>query len=442
MKIAVVGAGWAGLAAASQCLAHGMTVTLYDASHTTGGRARGVTDATLGELDNGQHLFIGAYNKTLALIARDLGKEHLTTAFKRIPLWLQSANGQFRLKRSSNAGTRALADACALWFAQGLSLTDKWQITAFLRRLQTSPSVAPETPGLTVSQWLASESQTANACRWLWHPLCIATLNTAPSEACARLFRQVLLESFLSTQSDATDLLIPTQNLSDLWPSALADKLTARWGHVVRSLEPTVDGVIIDGVQFDGCVLAVPPPNLVRLTTDLPIFDGLTRTLAEFRWRSIATCYVAVENHKSLPAPLLMFDHHHLDEHNPAQWVFDRTAFMHSPVKAQLAFVISCADDLVQQDDLGMAKRLIDQLNRATQNTHVSKILGARCFREKRATFAALPGLKRPLTQTAHRHIVLAGDWTNTGYPSVIEGAVTSGIMAADRLATLSERLD
>lgn len=427
MKVAVVGAGWAGIAAASQCLQHGFDVTVYEASHTAGGRARAVGDPTLGELDNGQHLLVGAYEKTLNIIERDLGQTHLQASFKRLPLWLQSADGKFRIKRHGN-------DALALWLAKGLSLKDKWQITALLRRLATMPTNEPDTDA-TVSQWLSQENQTANACRWLWHPLCIATLNTEPREACANLFKTVLGKTFSNNVPGATDLLIPSVSLTDLWPKVVSQRVTMRWGQTVRELNLASGDVMIDGTSFDAAILAIPPTNLARLVSPIPALKPLADTLAQFHYHSIATCYVAVDNHQSLPAPLLMFDHAKLDSANAAQWVFDRQQFMNDTIRAQLAFVISCADQFVYDDEMSLAKALISQLKRS-QPSYQGNALYARCFHEKRATFVARTGLRRPDGQTPHRRLLLAGDWTDTGYPSVIEGAVISGIKAADCLAS------
>lgn len=435
MKTAVIGAGWAGIAAASQCLAHGMDVTLFEASHTAGGRARAVTDTQLGDIDNGQHLFIGAYRQTLELITRDLGADHLEEMFRRIPLWLQSADGRFRLKKTAGLGRSQLAAAAALWRAKGLSLKDKWHITALLRRIKSHRQVHPVAN--TVSQWLLAQNQTPGACRWLWYPLCLATLNTDPTEACANLFQRVLIDSFTSDQPDALDLLIPSQNLSELWPNAVAKRTTVRFGQVVREVLPQDSGVVIDGTHFDACVLAVPPANLERLVRHLPGFEQLAQMASRFEFRSIATCYVAVENHQPLPAPLLMFDHHADVAGHVGQWVFDRQMFMSTQPRAQLAFVVSCADQLGGINDLELGRALVSQLQYALPS-YKGSVINARCFQEKRATFAALPGLKRPGTKTPHKRIMLAGDWTDTGYPAVIEGAVISGVRAADQIAVLA----
>jgi squalene-associated FAD-dependent desaturase len=437
MKIAVVGAGWAGLAAVSQCLHHGMDVELFDAAHTPGGRARGVFDPQLGELDNGQHLLLGAYEQTLRLIERDLGSDSLGCGLMRLPLWLKSSNGQFEMRANPHLPQR-LQNPVALWRAKGLSLSDKWQATTLLLRLQTKHRKRTNlNPNLTVSDWLTQEKQGPMTCQWIWNPLCLATLNTDPHEASAALFAKVLIDSLLNNRPGATDLLIPRTNLSALWPNALAKRVKPHWGHIVREVTPHTNGVTIDGQWFDYCVLAVPPPNLRRLIAKSNALVSITPVLDHFKFRSIATCYVALKQHHQLPAPMLMFPHTN-HPNQLGQWVFDRSAFMHNPVKAQLAFVISDASSITTGNDIALAESLMSQLNHDLLRENSSVVVGARCFHEKRATFAALPGLKRPAMTTPCPQVLLAGDWTNTGYPAVIEGAVMSGVRAADHITTLA----
>jgi squalene-associated FAD-dependent desaturase len=445
MKVAIVGAGWAGLAAASECLERGLSVTVFDAAHHPGGRARAVQDPALGELDNGQHLLIGAYRQTLRIMRRDVGASVIDNHLQRLPLWLRSADRSFEIRQTA-ANNTPTAQAWMLLRAQGLSLTDKWQVARFLRRLsQRQQDWLPSHGALTVAQWLALEHQGDRSCRWLWYPLCIATMNTAPDQACARLFARVIRDSLLNPEPGATDLLIPSVPLGQLWPETIAKRVTARWGHVVKKITPVDQGMQIDGEAFDACVLATPPANTCHLLAPETQFAELCRALEAFDYRSIATCYVEVSEHFPLPAPLLMFDHGRFNSNlapSPpssslnarAHWVFDRPAILNEPPKAQLAFVISDANNLNEPSDLALAKSLVEQLEHALERRERAQVVNARCFVEKRATFAAVPELIRPAVKTGHERLVLAGDWTDTGYPAVLEGAVRSGIAAVNAL--------
>ena len=434
MNIAIIGAGWAGMAAASECLAKGWSVTVLDAAQSPGGRARGVHDDTLGELDNGQHLLIGAYSKTLALMQRDIGLHALQNSLLRLPLWLRSADHAFEL-RARHDTPSSFNQALMLARTRGLNLRDKWRLARLLHRLASGQSRPDPTKLASVAQWLAHEQQSTNLCRWFWYPLCLATMNTAPEQACASLFANVVTDSLLSKQAGATDLLIPKTTLDQLWPQAVAQRVTCRWGHVVRELLPVHDGIHVDGQFFDACVLATPPTSAHRLLKPLVVLQTLCQELKAFEYRSIATCYVALEQHRALPVPLLMFDHHQTNDTTTAHWVFDRTQIMSTDPAAQLAFVISDAADLTRNDDLELAQTMVRQLDQALKRQRPSVIKQARCFVEKRATFAAVAGLKRPCNMTPISKLVLAGDWTDTGYPAVLEGAVRSGLSAIETLA-------
>jgi len=434
MNVAIIGAGWAGMAAASECLARGWLATVFDAAQSPGGRARGVQDATLGELDNGQHLLIGAYSQTLALMRRDIGSQTLKNNLLRLPLWLRSADHAFELRARYDTPT-SFNQALMLARARGLSLRDKWQLARLLHRLASGQSRPDPAEPASVAKWLAHEQQSANICRWLWHPLCLATMNTAPEQACASLFVNVVTDSLLSKQAGATDLLIPKTTLDQLWPQAVAQRVTCRWGHVVRHVSPEDGGISVDGQFFDACVLATPPTSAQRLLTPLTGLQALCSMLAAFEYRSIATCYVALEQHRSLPAPLLMFDHQQTNDTAAAHWVFDRSQIMSTAPAAQLAFVISDAGEITRNADIELAQTMVTQLDRALNRSQPSVIKHARCFVEKRATFAAVVGLERPGNSTPIPKLVLAGDWTDTGYPAVLEGAVRSGISAIEALA-------
>lgn len=429
MNIAIVGAGWAGLAAASHCMRHGASVTLFDAAQAPGGRARGVHDERLGELDNGQHILIGAYSQTLATMAHDLGQDAIKAQFLRLPLAIRSANGAFDLHARRGLG-QTLGNALGLWLARGLSLTDKWQATRLLQRLGSRRN--QPVMGQTVNQWLKEQAQTNNNLRWLWWPLCIATLNTAPAQACAVLFANVLRDSLASAQAGATDLLIPRQNLTQLWPASVASRAHTRWGKPIRELTITAEFVELENERFDACVLALPPVNLKRLTQHFSQAQTLNDQLDGFSYRSITTCYVALSERIEMPSPMLLFDHQEKPD-APAQWVFNRDAFMHTPGAAQLAFVISDSQSLTLNDQ-ALVDAVMRQLADAMGCQTMPKVTGWRCFDEKRATFAALPGLARPSNQTIWPRVMVAGDWTDTGYPSVIEGAVRSGLTAAQAL--------
>jgi len=443
--VAVVGAGWAGLAAASELKHRGFRVTVYDASHTPGGRARQVNDPMLGTIDNGQHLMVGAYQDTLALIARDVPEPDQQQGFTRFPLRLMTTDRAFVLGAPSWLPA-TIRPAAALWMAKGLSFQDKRMASQLLMGLKASGADAEGEQ--TVGQWLRGAKQSQRLIDFLWEPLCLATLNTAIDEASAALFQRVLTDTLLNQAAGATDLLIPATDLSSLWPSHVCKEVNTRFGQTVRSVAEVAGGVRVEDDRYDGCVIATPAHGVAKLFDEAvqQQFPRIFSALSAFEYRPITTVYVDLKAPFSLDAALLMMRHDLAHETQPApgQWVFDRNRCQPETATqtGRLAFVVSDSTDVLSQNPEALAEQLVNQLAREMKTRLSAQgaagapltIKAARCFHEKRATFAAKPRLHRPSNETPWRQITFAGDWTDTGYPSVLEGAVKSGLRAADCL--------
>lgn len=443
MKLAVVGAGWAGLAAAVALQSQGATVTVFEAAPLAGGRARRVDDLNMGAIDNGQHLLLGAYTETLALLKQLHPGRLVSELIQHIPLHLESADGEFCLKAAN-----VPAPFHTLWGllnARGLSWQDRWQAIGMIVTLKKKRWQAPAL--LSVAQLLEQHHQSTRLCRRLWIPLCLASLNTSSEQACAQLFLNVLRDS-LDAPRAHSDMLIPRVDLTALWPQAAADTVTMHYRHIVREVSPTTAAVNIDGEAFDGCVLAAPPYACARILKPSEISeasDTLLAQLSAFQYRSIATLTLQLEAPWRPHQPILLLDEDPTRGHF-GQWVFKRPQ-----TNDQLSVVISDAADFLKHDRAsfidGIATQIREQMQRhpnARRNAQppMPGIRSHRLIVEKRATFAAVPGLQRPSNQSPWPRLSLAGDWTDTGYPAVLEGAVRSGKHAARTLIKALQRGD
>ena len=432
MKVAVIGAGWAGLAASVHLLRQGLKPTVFEASGVAGGRARVVDDVNMGAIDNGQHLLVGAYTSTLDLI-RQLHPDRTESEFlMRIPLHLECADGQFRMRAPAIAAP--LHTLFALLSAQGLSIRDRWRALRMMLALKRSAWQAE--PGLTVAQLLKRHAQSDQICRRLWIPLCLATLNTSDMQACAQLFLNVLRDT-LDAPRQHSDLLIPLKDLTRVWPEQAAQLVDMRYRHIVRNVTVTAEQVWVDQEKFDACIVAIPPYATARVLQTESNHDALSsllKTLEQFAYRSIATLTLQLDRTWHLPQPLLLLNEDHQRGHY-GQWVFERT---HAERPTQLAVVVSDAEDFLKHDRSAFVASITEQIREqcaARVNlTTMPEVVQHRLIVEKRATFAAIPGLARPTVQTPWARLFLAGDWTDTGYPAVLEGAVRSGETAAEKL--------
>ncbi|CAB3844669.1 Hydroxysqualene dehydroxylase [Achromobacter dolens] len=432
MKAAVIGAGWAGLAASVALREAGAKVTVFEAGHTPGGRARRVFhDGFESPLDNGQHLLSGAYTHTLALMRR-VGRNPDALLMRR-SLRLASLDGRFRL--SAPRLPAPLHMAVAILGARGLSWADRFATLRLMRGLRAMSWTPPR--DWTVLQLLHYHAQSDALIRQVWEPLCLAALNTPVAGASAGLFARVLRDSLAGRREDS-DLLLPCTDLSALWPDAAARQVTMRYGSTVRQLRPAEDGIDINQERFDAAVLAVPPAFAARLL-DAPLraagATGLLDALRAFDYLPIATLNLRLAGPWRLPEPMMMLREEPARGH-VGQWLFDRAQLAGDALAGELAVVASAATSLADRNRQQAIEALIDQVaEQAAAHPQrlppMPEVAAAELFIEKRATFAAVPGLTRPLNSTPWPTLALAGDWTDTGYPGVLEGAVRSGLEAA-----------
>ena len=434
VRIAVVGAGWAGLSAALALRRAGREVTVFEAARTVGGRARRVDDAVLGAIDNGQHLMLGAYSETVALVRELNPGTDVNALLLRLPLHLESLDGAFRLRAARlPAPLHTLAGLLA---ARGMSIGDRIGALRMTGTLRLGGWRAPDNT-LTVTALLDLHRQSAAVRDRLWGPLCLAAMNTPAPLASAQVFLNVLRDS-LGADAHAGDFLLARTDLSGLWPEAAARQIRVVTGRLVHYVEPNGDQVLVDAERFDACILAVPPYAALRLLASVPDAPGLAawrRTLGSFSYRRIATVVLRLARPWPLPRPIMMLDSDH-SRGDYGQWVVDRSAtHLPPPGPAELAVVISDAsDDMPEQHDV-LAAQIGAQIQRQAARRHamapMPAIVAHRVIVEKRATFDCTPDQVRPGNRTALARVWVAGDWTDTGYPAVLEGAVRSGRAAA-----------
>jgi hydroxysqualene dehydroxylase len=419
-SLAVVGAGWAGLAAAVRATEAGHRVTLFDMAAQPGGRARTVPhDGFL--LDNGQHILIGAYRDTLALM-RTVGADP-DTLLDRRPLALQDPHGLgLALPRGPAVpafvrGVLAQKDwPLAERFAL-LAAAVRWRLTGF--------RAAPDQTVADLVRNLPARARTM-----LIDPLCVAALNTPSSHASAQVFLRVLRDALFSGPG-AADLLLPRVPLSALLPTPAVHWLqqhgaALRWTARVQRIEPTNDGRWqLDGEQFDAVLLSCSAHEAARLTQ--PVAAGWARTAGAFEYEPIVTVYLESPGAR-LPRPMVAL---HAQPDAPAQFAFDLGALDPSSARDGLfAFVVSGAKSWV---DAGLDATAQATLRQAQSAFSAIPWRVLRTIAERRATFMCKPGLVRPPTHIAPA-LAAAGDYIDGPYPATLEGAVRSALTALQTL--------
>jgi squalene-associated FAD-dependent desaturase len=419
MKVAVIGAGWAGIAAAVELSSRGARPTLYEAASVGGGRARRIEwDGRI--LDNGVHILLGAYRETLALMAR-VGAP--ADALMRLPLRLKIP-GRLDLRAPSLPAPLHLL--AALLTARGLAWRDRLAAIRFARALQASRFRVSS--DFTVATLLDAHAQGERLAELLWNPLCVAALNTPASRASAQVFVNVLRDALFADRA-ASEMLLPRRDLSSVMPGPALALLAAQGAVVklrtrVRGLRSEAGAVVVqsDGEEsFDHVVCAVGPHQLADVTAGMPALAGLLESVATLEYESITTVYFGYPGSVRQEAPMTgLVD-------GPLQWLFDREAI--AGERGVLSGVVSASARVEHHDQQGLANASHRQLCAALGA--LPEPLWSKVVTERRATFACVPGAFRAPARTPVAGLVLAGDHTEGDYPATIEGAVRSGLRAA-----------
>jgi squalene-associated FAD-dependent desaturase len=435
----VAGGGWAGLAAAVELTHAGRHVTLIDAAPQFGGRARSLTlkhDGHVLQVDNGQHLLIGAYTATLALLQR-IGIDSDERLARRA-LRLQSVDGLY-LDAGALPGRAGLA--LGLMRARGLSLGERFAAARLLALL--APDTSQHWPqGLTVAQWLAMRGQPQALIDRLWAPVCVGTLNTNLQQACARTFARVLRDTFRAAP-DAFDMLMARTALGAVLPEPAADWLvqngaSLRLTCALRAIGRSAEGrwqLQTDRGTYNAraLVLAMPPRHSLRLLRGhLP--EALLPQPEYFEPEPIGTVWLGWRESLELPDAMMLREDP--GAQHPGQWLFNRRDAANEALRTVAGVVVSAGGQtMAAPADLSdqVVAQIGAQLNLPTPAF-------ARAVIERQATYRCTP--QRPIIDidAVSRHIpdlALAGDWVWSSYPSTLESAVRSGVDAGHRLAAV-----
>jgi len=402
--VAIVGAGYAGMAAAVTLAERGIPVTVFESGQVPGGRARRIPVSSYGqgnELDNGQHILVGAYTELFRLM-RTVGVP--SDALMRIPLEIRYVSGFSFRKLWFPPPLDLLGGLLA---ARGIPLRERLGAVKFIFQLRRQSFRLQ--PDITVDELLKLHRQDGRIGHFLWRPLCVSALNTPSAQASANAFLAALRDTLLG-DGEASDLLLPRVDLSRLFPEPAMEFLLKK-GNEVRLRHP-VQSVHELRSQFSAVIVAVGPHQLKALLPELA---------PDYSYQPINTCYLQYSPGVKLAFPMLGL------ADGLVQWVFDRGAL--TGEKGLLAAVISAQGDHQQMTQDELAETCHRELRAA--NLVKEKPVWMRVIAEKRATISCTPGVKRPDTATRFPGIFLAGDYTDPEYPPTLEAAVRSGVRAA-----------
>jgi squalene-associated FAD-dependent desaturase len=443
-RVAIIGGGFAGLAAGVELAARGFAVMLFEARPRLGGRAYSFRDEETGEVvDNGQHALMGCYRDTLAFLDR-IGATH-------------------KLARQPNLCVHMVhpergpgAIACAtlpspLHLLSGILryplLTRGERLRALLGGMQVMGMHRHRDPRLaewTVGHLMTALRQSPNARASFWYPVAVATLNESPKRAAAAPFAEVLARAFFRSRADS-QFVLPKVGLSELYTNDARRYIEARAGRV--ELKSSVTDVVVTGgrvvalgmrdgarVEAEACISAVPPKALASFLPDAFRNGGGLPALDAFETSPIVSVHLWFDR-PVLAQPFVGLIG------TTTQWLFNRNQLTgngdNGAGRQCISAVISAGRDLVDWPTTQIVATVLADLRTMLPAARAAHVLQSVVVKEKQATISATPAAERlrPAATTPIANFFLAGDWTSTGLPPTIESAVYSGRRAAELVA-------
>jgi squalene-associated FAD-dependent desaturase len=429
--VLIIGGGLAGLAAATALAPRGLRVTILEARGRLGGRASSFHDAASGQLvDTCQHVSMGCCTN-LAHFCRNVGIDHLLAPQR----CLNFLTPDRRLSRfRADPWPAPLHLARSFLGAHYLGLSEKLRIAWGLACLQRQP----EDSDPAFHDWLLRHRQTPRTIERFWSVVLTSALNETTDRIGLKYARKVFVEGFLRHRR-GFEVELPTVPLGHLYGDELQrwlerHRVDLRLNQAARSLR--IDDRHVEGVELrqggslraDWYVAAVP---WQRLTDLLP--SSVSETHPAFRDLKHLEASPITSVHAWFDRSVMDLPHAVLVD-CVGQWVFNRGAT--APGEYYLQVVVSASRQFrgLGHDEVG--RRIIAELRRLFPPARAATLVRARVVTEQAATFSAVPGVDRwrPAQSSPLDNLFLAGDWTATGWPATMEGAVRSGYLAAEAL--------
>lgn len=439
--MAIVGGGLAGLAAACALSESGFRVTVFERRPYLGGRASSYEHPGTGEVvDNCQHVLFKLCTNLIAFY-KQIGVDDKIRWFDSMT-FIEPGGRRSELKPSFFPAPFQVTPSFL-----GFKFLNAWDKVMLVRGLAVLIAGQPKDDGTSFQDWLLRHHQTHNAIERFWKPILVSALSEDMDRIAVPYAAQVVRESMKS--GEARTMGIPSVPLTELY-NAAKDYITSHGGTVrlrnsVQSFIPTEIGARLrvqdSEEEFDYAILAVPFDSLAKLLPELPESNDLRERLSHFETAPITGVHLWFDRQiTDLPHAVLL--------DRTIQWMFHKSMLLSKPSAAEsngggaekgqprpsyVELVISASKSLIEKSRQEIIDLALSEFREFFPGARDAKLVKATVIKEVNATFSPKPGIDRyrPASQSPWPHIFLAGDWTATGWPATMEGAVRSGCIAA-----------
>jgi zeta-carotene desaturase len=442
--VAIAGGGLAGLSAGCALAEAGFRVSLFERRPYLGGRASSYQHPGTGEVvDNCQHVLLGCCTNLVDFYRR-VGVENKIRWYEQLT-FLEPGGRASVIGPSSIPAP--LHTAPAFLCADCLSFRDK---VAISRAMITLAPRAPRDSGESFLAWLRRHGQTKQAIERFWKTILISALNEELDQLSVPYAAQVVRESFLKSAA-AGRMGIPMVPLTELYGTAEA-YIRARGGDVqfragVEGFRPEGTGVEVTAngqkLNFDYLLLAVPFDVLGRMLPDSPDAAPLAAEISQFSTSPITGIHLWFDRQISDLDHAVLLD-------RTIQWMFHKSRLIAARSSengagsggSYIELVVSCSRGLVEKSKQEIVDLAVKETCDFFPAAREAQLLKSTVIKEVHATYSPRPGMDqyRPDARTAWPRVFLAGDWTSTGWPATMEGAVRSGYLSAESLAKFAGR--
>ncbi len=438
VDVAIIGGGLSGLAAAVSLAVKGVRVALFERSPKLGGRCYSYIDEKTGDVvDNGQHVLLGAYHNTIRYLDL-IGSRKFLRERPSLSLPLHHPEKGFGTFNVVSLPRPFHLTAGMLKFKL-LSFNDRKKLLNVGFALRGwNMELERKLSSLSIEQWLNELHQSEGAKQCVWYPLAISVMNELPQTASALLFARSLKLAFLGKKSDSA-VLIPGVGQTALYVDGAVRLLEKHKAMIHTSTE--IDSLIIQHSRAGGIKTTSGDTIAAKhVISAVPYFALENLIPSEYRTMK---SFTGLNQFASSPIVSihLWFDKEFMEQEyvgligKTLQWVFDRRKIMNEEGKphSYITAVISGAYETVGLSKDALVETALKDLHLVFPKSKTATLLHSIVIKEKRASFSPTNEVEsfRPSSETEIQNLYLAGDWTNTGLPATIEGAIMSGFMAA-----------